>query len=87
MTASPPAHATRRDAIQFTGTATNIVDVMKFIDAGRGTTEVSIRAELDPADSRMTFKLDGTRVRLRPGEWIERDPAGHLRFCSDLADR
>lgn len=79
-----PPQPAPRDAIQFTGTTANILDVMTFIEAGRGTTEVSIRAELDPADSRMTFRLAEARVHLRPGEWIERTPDG-LRFSSTLA--
>jgi hypothetical protein len=66
------------DAIHFDGSHQSVLAVMCFVDAGRGTTELDIYADSDPAKSHITLQTLEGKMRANAGDWIVRGVRGEF---------
>ncbi|MER7734132.1 hypothetical protein ABTX80_24895 [Streptomyces erythrochromogenes] len=66
------------DAIRFDGTHASVLNVMHFVDAGRGTTEIRIRAAEKASGSSIEIPSPDGWVCIDAGDWLMRDANGRL---------
>lgn len=69
------------DAVYFDGTHASVIGVMHFVDAGRGTTEIKIHTNSNPARSHITIPTLEGDMRANAGDWIIRGIKGELYPC------
>ena len=69
------------EAIHFDGSHASVLAVMRFVDAGRGTREIRIHADEDPAKTHITIPTLEGDMRATAGDWIIRGVKGELYPC------